>query len=135
MVLIIDTYEIPARDIAMALFKRSEVTIEPVSLENLTDGSFEDSDKIYYIHKETIFNLRTIKYYFNEIIEVDSFVVHLNKKRKTLKYYRIIKTTNKLKLEEIKQSRKLTSFDKTSFLPYLKAQEDEIVIFPEDDDE
>lgn len=133
MPLIIDTYEVPACEISKAILNNAN--IEPVDLDLIFGGSFVDKDKIYYVHKEVEFDLRRVKYYFNEIIEVDTFIMYINKRRRSLKYFRMINVDGKFKVEEIKESRKSTSFDKTNFLPYLKAQENEIVIFPEEDEE
>lgn len=132
MPLIIDTYEVPAGEIASAIYRNSNV--QPLSFESLRRGEIQDDNKLYFVHKEIEFDLRKIKYYFNEIIEVDTFIMQINKLRKSVRYFRYT-TEGNLKIEEIKKMHKEKSFDKTSFLPHLKAQEDEIVIFPEDDEE
>ncbi|KAG5859912.1 hypothetical protein KMI_04g07210 [Encephalitozoon hellem] len=137
MALIVDTFEVPSELISQKLFRSADVRgIEEVSL-----GTIEEvlaGEGIYSIHRECFSceEIRWMKYYFNEVVEVFANVQYVNKSKKIVKYYSIVRDCNGavIDLAEIKESEDEETHDKTAFLPYIKAQEEEIVIFPDDED-
>lgn len=80
MLLIIDTFEVPALLISQKLFRSTNI----IEIERISKKIFEEiasKDEIYCIHKECIGDeLRLIKYYFNEIVEVFTNVQYIMKK-------------------------------------------------------
>ncbi|AFN82864.1 hypothetical protein EROM_040970 [Encephalitozoon romaleae SJ-2008] len=137
MALVIDTFEVPSLLISRKLFRSLKVMdIEEVSLETIEDVLTVEG--IYSIHKECFSydDIRWMKYYFNEVVEVFANVQYINKSKKVVKYYSIIRDLDgtAIDLVEIKENENEEIHDKTAFLPYIKAQGEEIVIFPDDED-
>jgi hypothetical protein len=138
MPLIVDSYDVPAALISHKLFRRSEV----VEIETVDGPTIEDaimSEGLYCVHRERdIDGLEALKYYFNEIVEVGTSVMYINKSKKVVRYYTIHRNGDGLaedlrELREVEDSRECV--DKTAFLPHIRAQEEEIVIFPEDEED
>lgn len=125
MPLIIETYFYPYRKIADVLFPEVEFQFleYPIS-EQVGDELF------YYTRTELA---RDIKYYFNKIyFMADEKIVCIHKQARQIKYYdkdtgKLINFNLKVEMDE--------KLDKSDFLPQLKAQEGELVLFPESDDE
>lgn len=137
MTLVIDTFEVPSLFISRKLFRSLKVTdIEEVSLETIENVLMGEG--IYSIHKECFSHddIRWMKYYSNEVVEVFANVQYINKSKKIVKYYSIVRDFDgtAIDLVEIKENEDEEIYDKTAFLPYIKAQEEEIVIFPDDED-
>ncbi|CAD25288.1 hypothetical protein [Encephalitozoon cuniculi GB-M1] len=137
MVLVIDTFEVPSVVISRRLFRSSEV----VEVEEVSMGTIKrvlTAGGIYSIHKECFSDeeIRQMKYYFNEVVEVLGNVQYINKSRRVVKYYAVIRGSDgvPIDLDEIREEEDGRACDKTAFLPYVKAQEEEIVIFPDDED-
>lgn len=127
MPLIIDSYECPYTRITSLLFPEQEVEYldAPIS-------ESENEETYYYIHEEQA-NVEAVKYYFNKIYypEGDK-IVCIYKRARKIKYYDL-NTGNLIQLEAGEDGAEVV--DKSAFLPYLKAQEGELVLFPEEDDE
>lgn len=131
MPLIIESYDCPYTRIASLLFPGQEFTYinEPVS---------EPATELFcYTRAED--SQERIKYYFNRIYFVEKDrIVCINKAAQRIKFYDI--KTGKLitfdqRTEETDCASKIKTVDKTEFLPQLQAQNGEIVIFPEQEDE
>ncbi|ADM11387.1 uncharacterized protein Eint_040980 [Encephalitozoon intestinalis ATCC 50506] len=137
MVLIVDTFEVPSLLISQKLFRSSSV----VEIEEVTKETIDEvltADGVYSIHKECFDyeRIRWMKYYFNEVVEVFANVQYINKSKKVVRYYSIVRDAEGVAtdLVEIKEDEEKEAYDKTAFLPHVQAQEEEIVIFPDDED-
>lgn len=138
MPLIIDTFEVPASLISQRLFRCSDmIELKGIS-KKVIEMVLTNNDGIYFVHKECAGDeICGIKYYFNEIVEVFTNVQYINKNRKLVKYYVIGRNGYGAvcSLTEMKGAEESENpVDKTAFLPHLGAQEEEIVIFPDDED-
>lgn len=130
MKLVVDSYEIPGIVISKQIFKCSNIT----ELKDINDIT-EIKDTVYCVHEESC-DLRKIKYYFNEIVEIKNNLVYYNKRKKVIKYYNIILNNEGYIFKEIKQQIGNKVFiNKNEYLPHLKVQENEVVIFPNEDEE
>ncbi|WUR03312.1 uncharacterized protein VNE69_04138 [Vairimorpha necatrix] len=128
MKLVIDKYEIPGNIISEQIFRTKEVQ----DISNVHDL---DPHVVYCIHEESP-DLRKIKWYFNEIVEIRNNLVYINKKRKIVKYYNIIRERGEIIFKEIKNDIKIENkINKNDFLPHLEAQNDEVVIFPNEEED
>lgn len=125
MPLIIETYFTPYTKIAELMFEGIEFTYidRPVS---------EPADEEMYCYTREE-GSREIKYYFNKIYYIENGkIVCIHKTAKQIKYYD--EKTGKL-INFQKERKDEEALDKTEFLPQLRAQDGELVIFPEEDDE
>lgn len=135
MPLIVDTFETPAVLVSRKLFGSDEITeLSDVSMEVVRE--ILCGNGIYYTHMECSSDkLCSMKYYFNEVVEVLTNVRYINKNKKVVKYYSIERDGEDISLREIKECTGIDeSVDKTAFLPHLRVQEEELVIFPQDED-
>lgn len=135
MPLIIDTYEVPALFISRKIFKSDEIEEIKKTPSDILEIS---KDKIYFIHGEDDLSARHVKYYFNEVVEVGMNMIYYNKAKKQVKYYKIDRDNDGFAtdiVEIMEENIIKDSVDKTNFLPYLRAQDDEIVLFPENEDD
>lgn len=81
---------------------------------------------------------KQLKYYFNEIVEVGVNIIYYNKKNKTVKYYTVRRDSlgYPVEMDEIKETEEeIEKMDKSTFLPHLDAQKEEIVLFPEEEED
>ncbi|KAK6089647.1 hypothetical protein P3W45_001413 [Vairimorpha bombi] len=132
MKLIVDKYEIPADSISEQIFRTKET--RKITLKDVINGNV-DSTLVYHIHEEEE-DTRKLKYFFNEIVEIKNNLVYINKRRKVVKYYNIIKIEDDYLFKEIRQEDiKKVVIDKSAYLPHLRVQQDEVVIFPCEDEE
>lgn len=125
MPLIIETYENPYYKISDKLFPGQEFTFidKPIS-----EGT---SEQFCYTRKEL--DSDRIMYYFNRICYIENDkIVSIDKTAQKIKFYD--KDTGKLiKFEE--NIEEVTPVDNKSYLPQLNAQNGELVIFPDEEDE
>lgn len=123
MILIIDNYFTPAYRIKDFLYKNRR--LEPF-VEDFSD------DAVYFIHSECVGNLQKYIYLAEEVVEVkgDRLLV-LKKKKRCVSWYRI---EGKAFVKEELVGEKKSTKD-IERLPYIRAQDEEIVIFPSDDEE
>ncbi|ELA41218.1 uncharacterized protein VICG_01707 [Vittaforma corneae ATCC 50505] len=131
MPLIIESYDCPYTKIASLLFPEQEFTYidKPVS---------EPASELFcYTRAED--NPDKIKYYFNRIYFIEKErIVCINKASQRIKFYDI--NTGKLitfeqRTEDADGVSKIKTVDKTDFLPQLHAQNGEIVIFPDQEED
>lgn len=120
MPLIIESYFNPESRISSLLFPGKQFTF--------VDRPLCDPDGYYYTREEIA---RPIKYYFSKIYYVEGDrIVCLDKAARLIKHYYL--DTGK----QIVLKRTVTKeIDKTGFLPQLDAQEGDVVLFPEEEDE
>lgn len=129
MVLIIESYFMPYNKIADVLFPKISFKYidKPISESN-------NHQEYYYTRQD---GSRNIKYYFDKIYYVaDNKIVFIHKKMRKIKYYDL-NTGKLIKFERDNENNKPKPdlIDKTNFLPQLKAQDGDLVLFPESDDE
>ncbi len=126
MPLIIETYFYPYTKIANVIFPG-------VKFEYIDHPISEPEENAYFYTREYI--SREIKYYFDQIYYIaDEKIVMIHKKMKRIKYYDM-ETGKLINFEKSDVSCKQNVIDKSEFLPQLKAQEGDLVIFPESDEE
>lgn len=139
MVLIVDTFEVPSVVISKRLFRSERVK----ELGDVSAGTIKRvlrTPGVYGMHRECFddMDIARMRYYFNEVVEVFGNVVYVNKSKRTVKHYSIVRDGDGVvvDLSEIRDEESSgEGRDKTGFLPHVKAQEAEIVVFPEDEDE
>jgi hypothetical protein len=139
MILIIDVFNVPSKKVVglLKIKGRETVLTKEVFIAEL-DCLSKD---VYTLHKEESEEiLRHVKYYFNEIYEVvDDLLVYINKKRRIIKRYDIIRLHNGCVtgFKEIlsKNRPSVESPIKKDYLPFIKAQDGETVRFPDDEEE
>ncbi|KAI4291819.1 hypothetical protein PAPHI01_1093 [Pancytospora philotis] len=127
MPLIVESYGSPYTKIAALLFPG-------VAFEYL-DGPVSEPDgaEVYCFARAEQDNIREIKYYFNRIYSVEGGkIVCMHKSARQLKCYDC-ETGRPIRFEVGKEGVEVV--DKTAFLPFLRAQEGELVLFPDDSDE
>lgn len=123
--------------ICRKLFHCGEV-VELGRISSETINTVVGSDRVYCVHRERDEDeVRQMKYYFNEVVEVVGNVRYMNKSRRVVKHYLVRKNADGVvdDLVEIKEvSEREESVDKTGFLPHLRAQDSEVVVFPDDEE-
>ncbi|KAF7683325.1 hypothetical protein TCON_1459 [Astathelohania contejeani] len=138
MVLIIESFEVPAQRISNYFFPGQEIKL----MDDISDCYTALNKKILYVNNLNS-NLEKLKYYSNEIFEVvsDDLLLHINKKKHFINNYKILRNVDGMvfgfekKNEERADKDECNEIDKTEYLPYLKAQNDEIVYFPNEEDD
>lgn len=142
MPLIVESYFNPYTKIAKLLFPKNKfeylefpISEDASKNENLSDNDLTNNitdDSSFYYTREENPNCRAIKYYFNKIYYIEkNKIVCIHKSARTIKYYDL----ETGKLISFDKKKEIETIDKTAFLPQLKAQEGELVLFPEEDDE
>lgn len=138
MNLIIESFDIPAKEISKDLFKSRN----PIPLNFLKYEEIFDLEGCFYINN-ALTRLKTdlIKYYAERIAEVmpDGRIKLTDKKKRTTEFY--VKNDDKFVNEKflIKKEKRFNGIanleDKTETLPYLMAQDEDLYTFPSDDDD
>lgn len=128
MKLIIETYKMRARKLSN-FFYRTE-NIKELKFESFKELVLNrDSEEIFYLNESTE-DLDLIKYYFNEIIEIrNNYAVFSSKKKRKVNYFEIKGN------EIIKEDKNLSKMPEKKNLPFLNAQNEEIILFPSDDED
>ena len=124
MILVIDTYTVPYKKIS----KRFNLN----NAKHLTT-TVNDKNEIYFYHKEEQTDeLHKQKYFFEEIYEVEGeYILYINKKKGVARRYGIGRVDGRVTaINEITAESSRASQSKNEFLPFIDAQEDEIVTFP-----
>lgn len=134
MPLIVDTFDVPAALIAQKLFQTADV-VEIESLCRETVERILAGRDVFCVHRECVENVQEMRYYFNEVVEVLANVRYINKNKKSVRYYLVGKNGDGVaeSVSEIRECERTDEMDKTAFLPHVRAQGDEIVIFPDDE--
>jgi hypothetical protein len=140
MVLVIDAFRVPGEFVSQKLFGRTVTNELNGGVERMIEKMLVDSS-VQVVHKEAIGEneMRWLRYYNNEVVEVltEMNVQYVNKNKKTVKYYYVTRDCmGRCKgLVEVEEgcAEKKEMHDKTSYLPYIEAQCDEEVIFPDDE--
>lgn len=126
MPLIIESYDFPYTVIATKLFPGKEFTY-------INKPCSEPSDSELFCYTRDIDDYNSIKYYFNRIyfVENGNRIVGVNKILQKIKIYDL-QSGNLIKFqEEIKENK----IDKSAFLPQMAAQNGDLVVFPDEEDE
>jgi len=125
MPLIIESYFQPFTKISEKMFPGKKIVFldRPVS-EPPDDAVF------YYCREESA---REIKYYFNKIYYIEgNRIAYLNKIKREIRYYDT-GTGQLIQFSVNDNEPEDRKIDKSSFLPHLKVQEGELVLFPDND--
>lgn len=125
MPLIVESYHIPYTRIADLLFPKTSFTYIDRPVSEPPDA------EIYCYAREEL--AREIRYYFNKIYYIEkNRIVCIHKTAKQIKYYDLA-TGKMIKFRD--DGERGAVLDKSGFLPQLRAQEGDLVLFPEEDDE
>lgn len=120
MILIIDSYFVPAEKICNALYRGRALRPFPGSEDGV----------VYFVHAECVPDLDRCRHLAEEIAEArDGRVFVINKRRRSIAWYRVEGTG----LVREDGPRKTGPAPRRA-LPHLRAQEDEVVFFPSDED-
>ncbi|KAH9411596.1 hypothetical protein HK407_04g07010 [Ordospora pajunii] len=140
MVLVIDVFRVPGEFVLQELFGKMAMKELNGGVEQMITEILADNG-VYVIHKETMDEeeMRWLRYYSNEVVEVltEMNVQYVNKSKKVVKYYYVTRDSmgRCKRLVEVDEgsAEKKEMHDKTSYLPYIEAQCEEEVIFPDDE--
>lgn len=144
MILIIEDYYTPAEKVQKILFPNKPFTeIKKVDQECFRN-LYELSDKCdcnFFIRLEwfSTNEIDKIKFYFDQIYEVDKNLLrYLNKKKRLTKLYEILRSNVGItEIKEIKEN-VCTGLHEMSIgqsaKPYMDAQDEEIVLYPSDEE-
>ena len=133
-----DTFAVSSLAVSRRLFRCERVEeLGDVSPETI--GRVLRTPGVYGMHRECFdeLDIRRMKYYFNEVVEVAENVMYVNKSKRTVKYYSIVRSACGEVVDFVEIGDEESSGeerDKTGFLPHIRAQEAEVVVFPEDED-
>lgn len=124
MILIIDNYRTPAYRIRDSIYKGKDL---------IPFSSDAPVDSLCFIHSECVSDLDHFRYLAQEIVEVSGDRIFvLNKKKRTVTFYKQIDKRFVREDKTVKSSFKSPPKER---LPFLMAQEDEIVFFPSEEEE
>lgn len=132
MILIIDSYKHPSK-IVETKFKLKNA----IELTESTVRTKDFQSYVYFVHKECVTNLSLVKYYFNEIYELNENIYYINKKKNICKIYDYNFNDLKNKANNNKNDVKndMKNVKKEDYLPYYDVQNDQVVEFPDEDGE
>lgn len=144
MILIIDVYKVPAKKIIDLIYpgkKFEEIKENENTIFKTLYEIKSNEPQNFFLRSESFesFFLTKLKYYFDEICEISESVLKItDKKKREIRIYDIIQNEKGIKefrliTDTIEQKNENVSTSKT-IKPYLEAQEDEIVLFPSDEE-
>lgn len=125
MPLVIESYDNPHTKISSLLFPGKEFQYIERPISDSSETNF------YYTRKED--DPAMIKYYFNKIyyIEMEK-IVCIDKRAQKIKFYDL-KTGKLIALDQ--KTEEPVQVSKTDFLPQLQAQNGEVIVFPDQDED
>ena len=130
MPLIIESYFSPHTGISGLLFPAVDFTYVDAPISG--DAPSSGGDEPFCYTRAELENCRTIRYCFNKIYYAEKGkIVFIHKSARQIRYYDL----GTGKLIDFPKTEDAEKMDKSEFLPQLKAQDGEIVLFPEEDDE
>ncbi|ELQ74453.1 hypothetical protein THOM_2632 [Trachipleistophora hominis] len=151
MILVIDVYDVPAAKIIQFIYDTKMFR----EIEQRNDASDDESNAIFqYLNKmrtrePTNFFVRgesfskrvldKIKYYFDEICEVQGTILRItDRKKREIRFYDIVRDEreiiNFVRIKDDLREQADELGTSRTIKPYLDAQEDEVVLFPSDEE-
>ncbi|KRH94069.1 hypothetical protein M153_3930001512 [Pseudoloma neurophilia] len=143
MILIIEDFFTPHEKICKFLFLKREfseiIKIDQDCYENLY--KIQDNDVNFFIKQEnfSVSDILKLEYYFEQIYRVDGDLLRfLNKKKRTKKLFHIKRDNSGITaiqeiLENFNEEISEINLGKTN-KPYMDAQEDDVVLYPSDEE-
>lgn len=151
MILIIDVYEIPAEKIIQHIYgtKMFKEITEKESVPNIESGAIfqhlnavRTADPANFFVRSENYDCKTLsklKYYFDEVCEVSGTLLKITeKKKREVRFYDIVRDEKEIVdfvriKDDLGEKVGGTAISRT-IKPYLDAQEDEVVLFPSDEE-
>lgn len=139
MILIIDKYDIPFELIKKNLFKNTEFK-EIKSLDFNIFNELIETKGNYFLHSECFSEteIDEVSFYFDEIVDIKNQLVRFKRKNKPFDkkflYYEIENSGRNINFVLLRNDVNQPNNEKNDFLPYLNAQDGEVVLFPSDEE-
>lgn len=149
MILIIDAYDVPAEKIISKIYSHEHFhCINEINDSLKPQNTFNKLHEIQSQHAKNFIAgsecfdadfLEKIKYYFNEICVVDGKLLKItNKRKRTFHIYSIIRNEHEIVdfvlIQDNFGQNQLDNNRITTSQPYLSVQDEEVVLFPSDED-